>query len=310
MRTLDFLVIGAAKSGTTTLFHHLSGHPRIFIPSAKEVPFFTNEEWFRRGWTWFVDEFFGSAAKDALWGTVTPRYMADPFVPARIFEQMPEVKLIAILRHPVDRSLSYFRMRIRNGTERRTFEQAVTPLLEQRAAAAARALPLSPESHDTGYLVRSEYGRILDGYLQFFPREQLLVLFTEDLQSDAQGLVERILEFLGLDRSFEVADPEAEHHRGGTRLRFPGLARGASRVAPLRWAWRAIPAETRRGLHLWFRSEANVLPDEARPLEPAFRARLVEYFREDVRRLEAITDRATPWSEFQEPVTGSGKAGA
>ena len=99
-QNLDFIIIGAQKSGTTTLFKWLEGHPEIFLPSAKEVPLLT-DEWYSKGLEQNMKTFFQEASEDKLWGKAPPHYLADSKVPTRCKEHYPEVKLIVILRHPI-----------------------------------------------------------------------------------------------------------------------------------------------------------------------------------------------------------------
>ena len=137
-RLLDFVVIGASKSGTTSLFRYLRTHPAIFIPASKDVPFFSADKWLDRGWAAIRQEEFCGAPADARWGTVTPRYMEDPRVPKRIQRLMPEIKLVALLRNPIDRALSQFRQQVRRGKESRSFEEATFELMRSDAAQRAR----------------------------------------------------------------------------------------------------------------------------------------------------------------------------
>ena len=102
---LDFVVIGASKSGTTSLFHYLGEHPSIWLPPSKDAPFFSADEWFEKGWGWMLEDTFRGAPIDQLWGTVTPRYMEDDRVPERMVGLMPHLKLVALLRNPIDRAL-------------------------------------------------------------------------------------------------------------------------------------------------------------------------------------------------------------
>ena len=188
IKPLDFLVVGAVKSGTTALFHYLRHHPQIYLPPEKELGFFSNEEWFAKGWDRFVHEFFRHAPIDTLWGKVTPQYMAYPQVPERIFKCMPNVKLIALLRNPVDRAFSHYRMAVRTGAEVRDFAHVISDQLTQLDA--------------VNFLTLGQYGRILKSFLRFFPGEQLILLFTDDLNERPQSVLDSILTYLGLEAGF------------------------------------------------------------------------------------------------------------
>jgi Sulfotransferase family len=128
--TLDFLVIGAQRSGTTSLWRHLASHPQVHIPPSKEAPFFSHDRPFARGLAWYLGEFFADADPRRRWGTVSPHYMmgspdADvPEVARRIHATVPQARLIAILRDPIERAQSHHRMVVHRGRETRGFEEA------------------------------------------------------------------------------------------------------------------------------------------------------------------------------------------
>lgn len=123
---VDFIVIGAQKAGTTSLFHYLRAHPRIHIPLVKEIGFFSSERKFRKGVAWYLKQ-FADVHPQQIVGDVSPQYMAHPAAPARIHGLFPDTRLIAILRNPVDRAHSGYRMAVRRGGEKRTVEQALSP---------------------------------------------------------------------------------------------------------------------------------------------------------------------------------------
>lgn len=123
---VDFLVIGAQKSGTTSLFHYLRAHPRIHIPFVKEIGFFSNERKFRKGVQWYLKH-FSDAEPHQIVGEVSPQYMAHPAAPGRIHSLFPDTRLIAVLRNPIDRAHSAYRMAVRRGGEKRAVEEALSP---------------------------------------------------------------------------------------------------------------------------------------------------------------------------------------
>ena len=297
---LDFAVIGAQKAGTTSLFEYLRVHPRIYIPPDKEIPFFTRDKRYEKGWEWYAGEFFSHAPDDALWGTVTPQYMADPRVPRRMFQTMPEVKLIALLRNPVGRAVSHHKMTVRRGTESRTFEQAVSELLDEERARRARELPAGIPNEPECYLVWGEYARILGTYRSVFPEEQMLVLFVEDLEAKPQETLVDILDFLGLTESFTPANLGRRFHEGGTRHRVRTIEK-LKKVGILRRSWRLFPDKSRR--HFSGRLEKwNTVPGT--PADPvtvdaATVESLVEYYRPEVERLCDLFGREAPWPEFR-----------
>lgn len=319
---LDFIVIGAQKAGTTSLFEYLRHHPALCLPAAKEVPYFSHDANYSRDWFEYLRKAFPFADPFARWGTVTPQYMVggvyDPAsdrtgaiaesdehtVPTRIHQRLPDARLIAILRDPVERARSHHAMGVLNGWEARPFSQAVDELLTSTALAGARRLP----RETTGYVVWGEYGRILHGYLDVFPREQLLVLFSAELADEPQAVVRRVLEFLDVDADFVPANLGTSYRQGGSsrRLQWLDLNLLQSAVASDRRArklWHAIPEPARRrvdqqfdrlnyGLELRNRRPGTTGGASHEDTVGALRA----HYAPDARRLARLIGVAAPWT--------------
>jgi Sulfotransferase domain len=297
---LDFLVIGAQRSGTTSLWHALASHPELHLPPSKEAPFFSHDEQFERGLDWYLEEFFSDADPRRLWGTASPHYMmggpraAVPEVARRIRATAPDVKLIAVLREPIARAQSHHRMVVHRGREPRSFEEAAHALLTPQALQAARQRPLEVQP----YIVQGEYGRILGAYLDVFPREQLHVLLTADLEAKPIATLREIFSFLGVEDSHEPPQPEARHHRGGRGRRLDAAAERQLKehLAHTVWPDTPYPAQHRRAFDFWF-LQWNVVPDEQLPpIDPELRAALHEHFAPDSRKLTRLTGLEVPWS--------------
>jgi hypothetical protein len=222
---LDFIVIGAARSGTTSLWEYLRPHPEIWMPPGKEEPFFSEDQRYARGLPWLMDEVFGRAPADAVLGKVTPQYMSGteecpPQICAgRIAADLPDVKLVALLRDPVERALSQYRQARRQGDRLPSFEAVASALLDPAWLHAARTEPRTANR----FVVNGEYGRILAAYHEALPREQLLVIFTDELADDPGGVLDRVCDFVGVER-FRPDDLGGRHNRAASRLRVPAAA--------------------------------------------------------------------------------------
>lgn len=305
MKPLDFLIIGAQKCATTTLFEHLRGHPDIAMPLEKEVPFFTDGDCSAQRWQSFSQAQFARADERQLWGKATPQYMSDPRAAARIHELMPQVKLVAILRDPIERTWSHFRMGQRRDTEHRDFNTAIAALLAENGASAARAQTLPDhadgyESEAEFYLAWSEYGRILAEFNRHFDSGQLLVLYTEDLEKDPAGTLDRLLEFIGLPAGYRPASLGEVAHRGGGDKIVPQSVRNWLRERKMfYWLWQQLP-EARRG-RLRFQYEQwnvrNVDAPMALPTE--LQQRLRAHFKEDIDTLLSLplAIAPPPWAD-------------
>jgi hypothetical protein len=198
-RLPDFLCIGAQKAGTTTLHGLLQEHPGVHMPPEKEIHYFSCH--FHRSLRWYRSRFAG-ARPDQRIGEISPYYLFHPEAPARIAASVPDVRLIALVRDPVERALSgYFHVH-RHGREPLPIEAAFEAE-EQRLVGAGRALAAPGGRHDHhqwhSYLARSRYDEQLARYGSLFPASQLLVIRSEDLFADPGSIVARVIEFLGLE---------------------------------------------------------------------------------------------------------------
>jgi hypothetical protein len=220
----NFLVIGAMKGGTTSLYRYLSGHPQIFMPPVKE-PLFFSSNW-DRGIEWY-ERLFERAGEEATGiGEASTEYTAYPHipdVPKRVAKLLPEVRLVYIVRHPVERMLSEYHYNLVRGLERDP--SADRSLLE-----------------DSTYYNVSCYALQIEQYLEYFSRDQLLVLKSEDLKRDRIRTLARVYEFLGVADDWQPSEMWEEFQTSSKKRsrrpvdhalrRVPGYRRLAS-VAPL-----------------------------------------------------------------------------
>lgn len=218
-----FFVIGAQKSGTTALFEYLRRHPEVYMPPEKEIEFFTEGEATAQAWADYRRRVLRAPASARVAGTASPQYMGDPAVPARMAGVVPEARLIAVLRDPIERAVSHYKMTRRRREERRSFAEAIRAQLEPAALERLRAMPLRELAERDAYVAWGEYARILGGYLARFPREQLLILYSEDLRERRAETLARVYRFLGIAPDFVPPNLERRYHVGGERRRVPGL---------------------------------------------------------------------------------------
>ncbi len=301
MKPLDFLIIGAQKCATTTLFELLRQHPAINMPLEKEVPFFTGANCDDAAWSEFAREQFGPE-DGRLWGKATPQYMGDARAPGRIHALMPGVKLVAILRDPIDRTLSHYLMGRRRNTESRSLDAIVPSLLETPALQRSRGLPVP--GHSEGYepetdfyVTWSEYGRILQRYRECFGREQVLVLYTEELESNPEGTLDRLLAFIGLEPGFRPEALGRVMHKGGGGNRIPhGVREWLRRRKFLYALWQRLPAERQGRLRfLYERWNAREAAPRDREMSAATSSALRSHFQRDLALLKALQIETPPW---------------
>lgn len=294
MNKLDFLIIGAQKSGTTTLFKILSEHPDIHMPSGKEAPFFTKDVEYSKGLQSYTKEFFSRASDKQLWGTATPHYLSDPRAPSRIFETVPDVKLIVILREPADRALSHYRMSVRRELDKRTFEDAIEDMLQADALNDARELITGQLAESQTYIVWGEYGRLITKYLELFPAENLLILFTVELEKKPEEVIQKVLTFLGLS-DYKFNSIGKKFHQGGTKERLPFI-KALKRFSLIKRMWRSLTPEIRSKI-LYAVNQLNTVKssDSLSNYDQTVINLLHEHYGPDITKLEEITGYETPW---------------
>ena len=293
-KQLDFSVIGAQKSGTTTLFKYLAEHPSIYVPPEKEVPFFSNNDYYKKGWEWYLNRVFGDAPKDMVWGKVTPQYMCYQQVPERLFSEMPNVKCIAILRNPVERAYSHYRMGVGRGYESHSFEECIQAQLSLKALTESRLNPTRTNS----YIIWGEYGRIISGYTQHFPIEQILILYTESLEHNPKDLLMQIYNYLAVE-PFQPKGIGQKFRQGGTKARMPTVNKIINIISN-KTIRRIVPFELWSELgRLYLSFELwNTVPDKSKeiPLGHETLQKLYLHYKEDTASLERITQSTVVWS--------------
>lgn len=287
-----FLIIGAPKCGTTSLYRYLAQHPDVFMPKLKEPMFFSYDG---------LDVFFGGPVDDsknvvtdletyrALFapatsetarGEASPSYLYRERAPERIKHHVPDARLIALLRDPVDRAWSSYVHLRREGQE---------PLDDFWAAVAAEDRRVEENWIPLFHYTRvGMYGSHLDRYHRLFAPEQIKVYLYDDLAKDPLGVTRDALSFIGVNEAF---DPDvAEHHNVSGVPRSRALHELLFRPpAPVRALARKLVPENARGrLHSRL-NRRNLAPPPPRP--PDLRERLVPVFRADIERVQEILAR-------------------
>jgi len=223
----DFLILGAQKAGTTALYAYLRRHPQITGPSWKEVSFFDRH--YARGEAWYRGNFPNSLRARGLVGEASPSYLFHPLAPERVASMLPEARLIALVRNPVDRAFSHYQHEVALGREPLSFEDALAAEDERLRGEEERMLAdpayFSHAWWNHTYRARGRYAEQLERWLAVFPRERLLVLPSDDLLDDPAGAHGRVLEFLGapphrLDSYPRVFERQYEPMSPDTRARL------------------------------------------------------------------------------------------
>jgi hypothetical protein len=191
-------------------------------------------------------------------GKKASQYMADMRVPARLKRAMPTVKLVAILRDPVERTFFHYRMGVRHRNEQRSFDEAVGTQLGCTPT-GPHQYPLVPAEC---YVAWSEYGRILQTNAEYFDRDSFFVLFTRDVKNWPAQILQEIFHFLEVDDTFVPDNAGTRYHRGTRKDLMHSVVQTVRRVPVLYPLWTKLGDAVKAPVHnscknvfrpLWFR---------------------------------------------------------
>ena len=206
----SFIIIGAQRCGTTSLYDYLSNHPQIIPSPVKELFYF--DDYYTRPINWYKSFFPTEKQKEKLerdlvarviTGEASPSYFFHPYAARRIKETLPQVKLILVLRDPIERAYSHYNHIKRLNREPLSFEEAlqkelerITPDIEKLAK---DEFYKADQRRDYSYLTRGYYAKQLTEWYKHFPKEQLLVVQSEEFYKDTPRVYNEIVEYLGLN---------------------------------------------------------------------------------------------------------------
>jgi hypothetical protein len=242
----DFLIVGTKRGGTTSLYFYLEQHPHVLplFPSGARIPGVGNQKGvhyfdtgFQHDWSWYLSHFPSRRARHAVErrrggpvsvGEGSPYYLFHPLAAGRAYEALPQTKIIVILRDPVARTYSHYREQRNEGVELLSFEEALAAEPERLAGEEERLLRdpryYSFAHERQSYVSQSFYVDPLRRWWDLYPREQVLVLLSEDLFRDTQSVYNRVLDFLGLP-SHTLEVPKVWNPGWGTSMSTTTKAR-------------------------------------------------------------------------------------
>lgn len=288
----NFIIIGAAKSGTTSLYEYLRQHPQVFMSPLKETNFFafngtkpdlggpSAKKFNNCEVIYRYDDYlalFNDLRNEIAIGEVSPRYMYTPGTAYRIKKYIPDVRMIAILRNPVDRAFSHFSMHKLTGYE---------PCATMAQALADEPRRIRERWAKCIYTPIGYYGQQIEEYYNYFDRKQINLYLYDDLLKDPIGLIRDILRHIGVNDQF-TPDMSQRHNVSGM-IKNPMLRLLWTKTAAVRSViGTRLSKDTRKRLSKFVTNREMLklkLPAETH-------RQLIEEYREDILRLQDLIQR-------------------
>jgi hypothetical protein len=213
----SFLVLGAQKAGTTSLFELLAQHPQVQPPRLKEVNFFDKD------WSKGLDHYRSVFPRNSEMSDVdrtfdnTPSYLYQPRVPKRVLEVVPDARFVVLLRNPTDRAYSHYLHAKALGRETLSFEEGLAAEGHPPRADDRQPVDLWAAAQNLAYVARGRYIDQLERWWAHFPRDRFLLLKSEDFFADPVAALDEIAVFVGLER-FVPADVTPRNQSRGPAL--------------------------------------------------------------------------------------------
>jgi hypothetical protein len=264
-----FLYIGAGRTGSTWIFKALDAHPDVFVPPAKELCFFNNH--YDKGYSWYSNFFNDADQNTKALGELTPGYLYVEDAAKRIAQDFPSIKLFACLRNPIERAVSAYQFKKRNGIAESDFFSTLEKFPE--------------------ILERSKYSQYIKMYADLFDKDNFKVFLYDDLQKNPVKFARDIYQFINVDSEFQYVAAK-DKVLAAAQPRYTMLAtfvHKASRVAH-GLGWIKLIGQVRNS----FLSQLLYKPVEKQNKENLTddeMTRLIDYFSEDVRNLEGLLNR-------------------
>lgn len=267
----NLIILGAQKCGTSGLHYYLGLHPEVSMSNPKELNFFIAERNWGRGLDWYSRHFDPSAR---CRGEASPNYTAFPQhmgVPERMVEVVPDARLIYIVRDPLERIAAHY---VHNSAKR-------------REKGDLRATLMHP---NTSYVARSKYFTQLQRFLEFYDREQVLVIENCDLRDERAATLRRVFEFAGVDAGFEHPKFEQVRHSTSRKKRATKMGMRVQKLSRSRFG-RRIPRRAWLALDMALPLSKPISKPPADELREALGEEVIEVLHEDAERLREFTGR-------------------
>lgn len=290
----NFICLGAAKSGTTTLHDILRQHPEIYVPAFKEPHFFDIPENYKNGIDWYQKNYFKNANKKVI-AEFTPSYFFDKEAPERIFNNLgSEVKFVVLLRHPVDRAYSHYLHSKRDEHEEFDFVES----LNQEEDRLSRYI----ENKDylsylrNSYISQGLYGDMVERYLKYFKLENFMFIhFEKEFLLKRDKTIQRVLGFLDIDPQIKLQTDLRSNPSSIEK------SKTLKRIMKKKGWWRTIikwllPSIQLRQIIRNRVQRLNIKEYKAEKISEELKSKLFSsYFRDNIDKFERLTDKKMNW---------------
>jgi len=290
----NFMCIGAAKSGTTTLYDILKKHPEIFIPAFKEPHFFDIPENYNNGIEWYEKNYFRNINKKII-ADFTPSYFFEKQAPERIFNDLgKDIKFVILLRHPVDRAYSHYLHSVRDKNEDIGFEEAIRKEDNRIDKFIKNKDYLSYLRNS--YYHQGLYGEMIERYLQYFSLDNFLFIhFENEFIIDRKNVIDKLLIFIGLETEINLNLDLISNPASKERSKF------LKQLMKKKGWWRKalkfmLPSIQIRQIIRNQVQRANLKEFQKEKLSEKLKTDLYnEYFKEDIIKFEKLTNKKLSW---------------
>jgi hypothetical protein len=299
----NFFIIGAGKSGTTSLFEILAEHPAVYGAKTKETRFFNHNDRFAQGINWYLDNYFPDAVGFKIRVEATPAYLTwsqkvAPRIKA-LYGDRP-VKFAAIFRDPVKRAYSHYWHRVRLGNEDSNLFSFEDAIHSENNRIQENWQRLEHEGNGLyGYFRAGCYASLLKPYLDLFPRESFHFLLQEDLYKDFKPSMSKLLRFLDIDDEYPLKPVISNESAVPRNQKAYNLFNSLKKTKHKDLLKSFIPT----GVRKWFRRDGLMKPFNYPPMGDEIKRELYTRYAEEIKRLETIIGRDLSHWEYQENVT-------
>jgi hypothetical protein len=287
----NFFIIGAAKSGTTSLFDIIAQHPSVYASPKKEIRFFSNDDRYANGPEWYIQTHFSGAEAYKIRMEATPAYLtwsqkAAPQI-KKLYGDQP-VKFTAIFRDPVKRAYSHYWHRVRQGNEDPNIISFPEAIRGEDKRLQENWQKLEYEGNGLyGYFRAGCYATRLKPYLELFPRENFFFMLQEDLYNNFQKNMTNLLSFLEIDEKYPLEPVISNESAIPRNQALLTSYRDFKKTKLKDFLKFFFPSNARK----WFHKKALMKPFNYPPMEDSIKRELYERYAEEIRQTERILGR-------------------